>query len=179
MRRLIPLIVLALTACCNTRPVNVSLLPEKLAPSPLFGSIPQFDIVSKANNVYRGGQPTPAGLRYLHDVLHVDKVIKLNTDAEGSDAEAEMIGMIVIKFPIPFRQQMFGGVDKARLIQIIEQNEKNCLIHCEHGKDRTGLAVYFYETRVLHQGKQDAINDMLSHRFDRFLRGLWECVEDD
>ena len=179
MRRLIPLIVLVLAGCCNTRPANVSLLPEKPAPSPLIGSIPDFDIVSKANNVYRGGQPTPAGLRYLHDVLHVDKVIKLNTDAEGSDAEAEMMGMIVIKFPIPFRQQMFGGIDKARLIQIIEQNEKNCLIHCEHGKDRTGLAVYFYETRVLHQSKQDAINDMLSHRFDKFLRGLWECVEDD
>jgi protein tyrosine/serine phosphatase len=145
----------------------------------LIGSIPDFDIVSKANNVYRGGQPTQAGLRYLHDVLHVDKIIKLNTDAEGSDAEAAMMGMTVTKFPIPLRQQMFGGVDKARLIQIIEQNEKNCFIHCKHGQDRTGVAVYFYETRVLHQSKQHATNDMLSHGFHKVFHGLWECVKDD
>jgi protein tyrosine/serine phosphatase len=165
--------LLILAGCC-TQPKL-----DQFTPDSAFGSIPRFAIVSKTNNVYRGGQPTPAGFQYLHDVLHVRTVVKLDTDAEGLDSDAERLGMTVVKFPIRFSQQLFGGFDQARISALVQENYHDTFIHCLHGEDRTGLACYFYETRVLSVPQAQAISDMLSHGFHKELHGLWEAVEKD
>ncbi len=50
------------------------------------------------------------------------------------------------------------------------------LVHCEHGQDRTGVAIGLYR---LHTGwtEEHAEDEMLAHGFHRSLIGLWEWWE--
>ncbi|MDE2099800.1 MAG: tyrosine-protein phosphatase [Patescibacteria group bacterium] len=148
-------------------------LPKR--PAAPFGGIAHFGYVTP--EIYRGGQPTPAGFDYLKK-LGVRTVVKLDTDAQGNDAYAESIGMTVTRIPITTWQQVFGPVPVNQIDQAARELPAGSYIHCQHGQDRTGLFVYRY--RRLHGwSKADAERELLSNGFHRVLHGLWECVEKD
>ena len=71
------------------------------SPSASHG-IPNFAQVEPG--VWRGGQPTPEGWKYLKS-LGVTRDIKLNTEQEASDKGATTNGIQVLYFPIPTAQQ--------------------------------------------------------------------------
>ena len=149
------------------------------APAPT--GVPHFHEVRPG--VYRGGQPTDAGWAYLKS-LGIKTVVKLDLPAEGSDAQAERLGMTVIDAsgppsdlgdvlgsPKPERLRLaVGALDDAR--------RRPVFVHCLHGQDRTGLVVGLF--RVLHDGysKDAAYKEMKKNGFHRSLHGLREVWEE-
>jgi hypothetical protein len=136
--------------------------------------IPNFDRVTA--DVFRGGQPTHEGWLYLQS-LGVTNVVKLNRESEGSDAEAETLGMTVHRFPISYQKQILGRVSSNTVWHAVQCITPHTFVHCEHGQDRTGLVVAC-DRVAMNTPKQVAEQEMLRHGFHKSLRGLWEFWED-
>lgn len=168
------LTVYAILACalvgCSSN-VSLSLLPSK---APAAGDIPHFAVVDKETRIYRGGQPTAAGWKWLKE-HGVRKVIKLNTEGEGSDSEAERLGMTVERYPITTWQQLFGSCSR-QLQEGSAAVVPRTFVHCLHGQDRTGACVFGYR-RLTGMPQQQAVNEMLALGFHKELHALWEYVE--
>jgi tyrosine-protein phosphatase SIW14 len=109
--------------------------------------IPRFGQVSA--NLYRGGQPSAAGLQEL-ETMGVKVVIDLRGSASQTERDAvTKLGMEYISIPshCPFPS------DKpwARFLDEVQENRgKKVFVHCRLGDDRTGLAVATY--RIAEEG---------------------------
>ncbi len=134
------------------------------------------NLASVAPGVWRSGQPTAAGWHYLKS-LGITNVIKLNTVEEVSDWEASVDRMMVYECPITMQQQLFGPV-AGQVVCAVGMISPGCLVHCEHGQDRTGLVIACYRVWKCGWTKADAEKEMLAHGFHKELRGLWEYWED-
>jgi protein tyrosine/serine phosphatase len=132
--------------------------------------IPNLFAVEQELNLWRGGDPTLNGWLYLKD-LGITTVIKLNTASEGSDAQAEVLGVAVFRFPIPWWRQVLLRPSQRDLKKAVALMTRNVLVHCERGEDRTGLVVGCFR---LSQGwsKVDAYSEMKAHNFHEELQGL-------
>ena len=126
--------------------------------------------------VFRGGQPTPDGWRFLVVDQRVRVVVKLDEEHEGSDDYAAALGAKVIKFPISVRQQL--GIDpidmEAMMFIAAEAPRTGLYFHCLRGQDRTGL--FGAVRRVVVDGwtKGQAEREMLDCGFHKdLLPGLW------
>jgi hypothetical protein len=144
----VPLAILLLPACMT---VKLSLWPD-MTPD----DIPNFAQVDQG--VYRGGQPTEAGWKKLRR-LGVTKVVKLNSDNEGSDDGSEMV---VHKYTITVEQQLdpFYPVSQATIREAVADIGPGTFVHCgsdartqswldkklniQGGQDRTGLIIACY-----------------------------------
>ncbi len=147
--------------------------------------------------VWRGGQPTDEGWRWLH-AQGVRVVVKLNPESEASDAAAEEpYGMIVWRLPLTFGQQLgTSKIPKDYFVDAVaafplpqaqrssfglmpDQSVGNVFIHCQHGQDRTGLFVACYRVagHQEHWTKAAAEKEMLANGFHKELVGLWEYWE--
>lgn len=134
--------------------------------------IPNFYQVDVGRNIRRGGQPI--GLDYdLLGKLGISRILKLNTDSEGSDQLALDMGMSVFLCPISSLQQVLTEPDKQSLIDALDFIDNDTFIHCEHGQDRTGLLVAMYRVSK-GWSKEAAEQEMLSLGFHKLLLGLWE-----
>lgn len=137
--------------------------------------IPHFRQVRPG--VYRGGQPTAEGWAYLRS-LGIKTVVKLDLPSEGSDAEAEKLGMTVIDAsgpPAAFRN--FLGAPKPERLRLALQaleDEKRwpVYVHCRHGQDRTGLVIGLFRVLHDHYTKLEAYREMRDNGFHRSLVGL-------
>ena len=159
---------------------------------PTVSGIPNFGIVNQGARIYRGAQPeSRAGWDYLRS-LGVRTVLKLNTEAEGSDSVS---GMRVIALPITSKEQR-SIVPRRRLESAVKalaaggvfvhcgsqsrsrRSALHGLVDARGGQDRTGLVVAAYRTRVEHWPKAVAEAEMKSYRFHGWLlKGLqtaWE-----
>jgi protein tyrosine/serine phosphatase len=140
--------------------------------APVHG-IPNFAEVSPG--IYRGGQPAGTeGWRYLQ-ALGVQRVVKLNSEAEGSDVAAGEIGLEVVSIALPpaslgevFQEPAAGDVFAA----VEAMRAGNVFVHCTHGEDRTGLVVGTY--RVVAQGwtKERAWREMIARGYHPLFLGL-------
>lgn len=152
----------------------------EVTPTVSSATIPNFHEVS--TGVYRGGQPTTEGWAFLKS-KGVKTVVKLNFESEGSDKEAEALGMTVIDASGPPSElkNMFRAPKPEKIRLAIEalRDRKNrpIYIHCLHGQDRTGLVVALF--RVIEEGrtKAEAYKEMRKLGFHRSLRGLHEMWE--
>jgi hypothetical protein len=126
--------------------------------------------------VYRSGQPAGngEGFVYLH-FIGITDIVKLDTEAEGSDNAAKMLGIQVHYFPITFRQQMgLDPIDLAAMDRLILSLPRyGVIVHCLHGEDRTGF--FCARWRMLRDGwsKQAAENEMMNDNFHTSELGLY------
>jgi len=151
--------------------VGVALLALCGCATPLrTHGIPNYSLV--ATNLARGGEPNKEGWEYLQS-QGFKIVIKLNTDAEGSDDYARQCGMTVDKYPITFLQQIFGPPYRTQIAvwEAAECGEK-VFVHCSHGEDRTGLIVAMYRHQVQGWTKDAARKEMLALGFHPAELGL-------
>lgn len=93
-------------------------------------------------SVYRSAQPDAVGFKTMA-ALGIDVDLKLSEDKESSNDEEKKLfnGQVIIdEFPEMFRTHEYDHVIKCidTLIGLITAG-KNILIHCSHGRDRTGL----------------------------------------
>lgn len=169
MRKLFILFMLAVMAGCAQQPVVTS------------NGIPNFHEVG--NGIYRGGQPVSAeGWAYLKS-LGVKTIVKLDLASEGSDDEAQKLGMEVVDASGPpsdisnFLEA--PKPDRIRLaVETLEdKGRRPVYVHCLHGQDRTGLIVGLYRVRNDGYTKEAAMKEMLDNGFHQAFHGLTEIWE--
>ena len=104
------------------------------------------------SNLYRGGQPTEAGLRQLKR-LGIKTIIDLRDDdgrAKSEEGWAKASGLRFINIPL---SNFFGPEDAkidAILNEIGRSESQPVFIHCKRGADRTGTVIGIY--RISHDG---------------------------
>ena len=144
------------------------------ATQPMRHGIPNLRPVDPA--VYRSGQPdnNGEGLVYLH-FIGITDIVKLDTDSEGSDAAAKMLGIRVHYFPITFNQQMgIDPIDVVALERLVDSLPPfGVEIHCKNGWDMTGLFCAIWRIRKDGWIKDAAEKEMLKFGFHKSLAGLW------
>lgn len=180
-------VCLILTACAT--PTQPSAVIARISPdaAPIFN----LHVVSpvgtdSANTVYRSGQPRgDVEWGYLRK-MGIKAVVKLNEfssdvneSEERSLAEKHNINLIRIYMApedFPHNWNPWAHPDEKTLMRAVEalENRNNlpALVHCSHGKDRTGLVVAVYSVRNKKYCKDTALNEMEHYGTSPFLFGL-------
>jgi len=115
-----------------------------------------------SDDLYRGAQPTAAGMRELK-AMGIRTVVNLR--AMHSDRD-EMSGTDLAYEHIPMEAWNPEGEDVVRFLQIVtDKNRTPVFVHCQHGADRTGTMCAAY--RIIVQGwtKDEAIEEMTKGGF--------------
>ena len=127
--------------------------------------LPNFGTVT--HDVFRGGQPTQAGLDVLAR-LGVKTVIDLRAD----DAPQTMpAGMRLVRLPVSAWRA--DTVDPRSILQAISKNSKPVFIHCLEGRDRTGLAVAIYRLSI-GMSADDACRELRNFHVNPWWQALIE-----
>lgn len=102
------------------------------------------------DNLYRGGQPTEAGIRKLM-AMGVKTVIDLRNDDDRARREETWVKSAGLRFVNIPLSNIRGPKDEkieAILAQIERSENQPVFIHCKRGADRTGTAIATY--RISH-----------------------------
>lgn len=146
---------------------------------PIGGDVPNFKAIDAAKAEYRGGQPTTlAQWQYIRS-LGVTNVTKLNTESEGSDILAFQVGMTVHYFPIDLWHQTLTKPSAVLMSNVVASITPGTYVHCEHGQDRTGLAVGCKRVWIDGWSKDAAWNEMQTNGFHKSLHSLSDFWEDN
>jgi uncharacterized protein (TIGR01244 family) len=149
-RILLPMLFAASVAAAADVPLEVQAYNPDKGPQLLPG-VPRSAQLSP--EIYRGGQPTPEGLKSISErgiktiitLRGRDEVMSENQPIE--EAYAKNNGIAFKRYPIP-------GVpsvrDALQVIALIEAAEKPVLVHCLNGSERTTTILGFY--RLRHEG---------------------------
>lgn len=160
---------------CQTHTQSSAVI-KKISPCP--APISNFQVVSPGRTdgtgaVYRSGQPeTECDWQYL-EKLGIKTVVKLNEFSDKVDAETERCiakthHIDVITYYMqpedwPHNLNLSAHPDEEVLLQAVEtlkNNNRPVLVHCSHGKDRTGLVVAAYSVLYKNYCKNFAIKEM-------------------
>jgi tyrosine-protein phosphatase SIW14 len=128
--------------------------------------VPNFGHV--ADNLYRGGQPTPDGLNALHE-MGVGMVINFRDEPKemaDEKREVESLGIKYVGIPWsashdPSSAQIVDFLDLVRA----SPNTK-IFVHCRRGADRTGVMIASYRIAVEHEPVSNAVSEMRQYHYD-------------
>jgi tyrosine-protein phosphatase SIW14 len=128
-------------------------------------------------HLFRGAQPSPAGLQEL-GALGIKRVVDLREPGPSTQFEEEQLKKLGIKYVnIPFRQFSAPTNDQIEaVLKLIGDGEIPTFVHCRRGKDRTGTAIACY--RVQHDGwdNQRALREAKSYGMSSFERGMQQYI---
>ena len=167
--------------------------------APVVHGVPNLQKLRE--NYYRSGQPedTDEAWRYISQELHVTDVIKLTFEDEGTDDLAERFGVRVHHLAIEPTSSVLwwlasGGMVEVfrpdagtmgrikRVIRDVRDDGRGrvVLIHCKHGRDRTGLVSGMVLVFNGDSDKGDAWQYVLDTGFREIHAGLfreWEAFD--
>ena len=104
---------------------------------------------------YRSAQPSPEGYRLLRD-LGVKTILNLKADANEERRRAARYGLSVEHVAMSgLSTPTFKQMDRA--LEVLTTAPRPLLVHCEHGKDRTGFVVASYRVTVEGMSIPDAV----------------------
>lgn len=130
------------------------------------------NLVKVDDSFWRGGQPANDDDWNALKKMGVTRIIKLNTEADGTDVPGEALGMEMIYCPIPVAEQIVFRPDYWLVKKAVDAIAPGCLVHCSHGQDRTGLAIGCWRVWRCGWTKEDARKEMDAHGFHWELLGL-------
>lgn len=140
--------------------------------------LPNFQRVS--DHIYRGGQPTPEGLRLLA-ALGFKTVLNLRADDERAQAEerlARAAGLRYFNVPLPvYARPRDEQIERALAVVLKEENWP-VFVHCKRGADRTGTVVAAY--RISRDGwtGEEALREAARHGLSRAQVEMRDYVAD-
>ena len=115
-------------------------------------------------NVYRGGQPTPEGFKYLAR-LGLKNVLDLREQGRRSAEEAQLVtalGMHYVNVPMTG----FAPPTEAQVTKILalleDPNSGGVFVHCRRGADRTGAVIAAYRIDHDHWDNSRALKEAMS-----------------
>jgi len=135
------------------------------------GSVPgigNFDQVDA--HVYRGAQPTTAGLQYLAK-LGVKTIVDLREAGSRSKAEERVVtaaGMTYVNVPMsglaPPTEAEIG-----RILTVLEDTTTGpVFVHCKRGADRTGAVIAAYRIESAKWDNARALDEAKAHKMSFF-----------
>jgi tyrosine-protein phosphatase SIW14 len=139
---------------------------------PIFASSPSgirnFDQVDA--HVYRGGQPTEKGFRYLAQ-LGVKTVIDLREAGYRSNDEQRIVteaGMTYVNVPMT-RFKPPTEAEITKILRMLEDGTSGSVfVHCRRGADRTGAVIAVYHIDHDRWDNSRALKDALAHGMSVF-----------
>ncbi|HUQ75242.1 MAG TPA: tyrosine-protein phosphatase [Burkholderiales bacterium] len=162
------LVAALLAAGCATRPTSA---PTHALGKPCDDCIAGLQNFSKVNDkLWRGTQPEDAA---AFRRLGVKTVINLRHE---HDDFADLQGTDIAYLQIPMRAERPRDEEIVVFLAALRRAMADpqrwpVLVHCEHGKDRTGYAIAAY--RIVEQGwdADTAIQEMFDFHFNRIFFG--------
>jgi hypothetical protein len=138
------------------------------ASRPVINGVPNFAQV--APGIYRGGQPSEDGWRFLRS-LGVTNVVKLNREIVDPPADGLKTHFIPLPPAVPLETfQQPGSNDVWRAVQAM--NQGGTYVHCLRGRDRTGVVVGCYRMWIEGWSKPAAEREMDEMGFRWSIPGL-------
>lgn len=137
--------------------------------------LPNLHRVSE--DLYRGAQPTAAGVRQL-EALGVRTIVNLRT-SDTDDRLLEGSGLAYERIPMTAWQPR--DRDVAQFLRIVtDESRRPVFVHCRRGADRTGMMVAIYRIAVQGWEKEQALAEMTQggFRFNSGWRNLVQYVRD-
>lgn len=137
--------------------------------------IPNFHQV--APGIYRGGAPTPKGLKTLRS-MGIQTIIDLRIERALARAEkktTEAMGFNWINLPMGREAPTQRQID-IFLATLAKAPATPVFVHCQHGADRTGCMVGIYRVQVQGITFSQAWTEMRSYGFKPFLSQLKAAV---
>lgn len=120
-----------------------------------------FSVVKRFNEIRlcRSEQPNGEAYQSLRDI-GIESIFKLDYDDEYKDQEEELksVPMTVYIYHLP-KLYRYDHINDVIAISKAIQGElikgKSCLVHCSHGRDRTGLVIgawqLMYDNKTLNE----------------------------
>lgn len=138
------------------------------------GSTAQEDFFQVNDWLYRGGDPTKSLIPQMK-TANIKTVISLRHRESIQKAEREFLdplGMDLIQVPMTYQTLSEEEIHAA--MEAIASGEKNIYVHCDHGKDRTGVVIAAH--RVINEGWawEDARREMIVMGFHPYRYHLME-----
>jgi len=130
--------------------------------------IKNFDQVNE--HVYRGGQPTDEGFRYLAK-QGVKRIIDLREADERADAEKRVVtaaGMEYINVPMTGKTPPTEAEITNILTLMEDATAGPVFVHCKRGADRTGAVIAAYHIDHDKWENARALKDAMSHGMSFF-----------
>ena len=126
------------------------------------------------DRLYRGGAPTPEGLKELASahVLMIVDLREYGTATGNEQRVAESLGMKYVNVPLPALSAPTQDAVKRVLSLITPDDSGRVFVHCRRGKDRTGTVIACY--RIQHDGWDNgrAAREASSYGMSRTERGM-------
>jgi len=142
-RHVVFLVSACLTGCAAQKPNSPAILdPATQAQAPrdnYVAGVQNFGFVSK--DVWRGEKPSAIGYQSLA-AMGVGTIIDLQESDESSLIPQRTPAIQYVRIPTsPWHSEQ---VDVHKVLETIRTSPKPVFIHCELGRDRTGMAVAAY-----------------------------------
>lgn len=133
--------------------------------------------------LFRGGQPTPEGLKQLYG-MGVRTVVDLRTDPEQIRSERELCeenGLRFITIPV-VKTHPPAERDVRSFNDVIEASRQHpdsgaVFVHCHHGGDRTGCMIALYRMSFDSYTPTRAYSEMLRYGFNEKFTKLAAAVK--
>lgn len=122
---------------------------------------PSFNLYRMAPGLYRSAKPGVSNVDELQ-TLGVTTVISL-IKADDSPLVSERFPARLESFPL--HADRVDESDVLDVLRAIEAAPGPVLIHCKHGRDRTGLMAAMYRTVIQGWSKEEAIKEMTAGGF--------------
>jgi protein tyrosine/serine phosphatase len=123
------------------------------------------------DGLYRGGQPTEAGLKQLVQ-LRIKTIVNLRDNDDRASVEgAATVAAGLRYFNLPLSDfHKPNDQEVAHILSIINAPENQpVFVHCKRGADRTGTIIAIY--RIEHDGWTD---HQAKQEAERFGLGFWQ-----
>jgi protein tyrosine/serine phosphatase len=121
-----------------------------------------FNLYRMSPTLYRSALPDAQALPLLQ-TLQVQTVLSFIKDHDST-----WLGKAPIhRLSIPLHADRVDDADVLRVLRTVQEAEKSgpVLMHCKHGRDRTGLMAAMYRTVIQGWSKEDALNEMRNGGF--------------
>jgi protein tyrosine/serine phosphatase len=123
---------------------------------------------SFAPTLYRGAQPTPEGFAALHK-LGIDIVVDFRDEPSEIKLEKKSVESQGMRFvSVPWKGDALPTNDQlVTFFKLLHDNpDKEIFIHCEYGKDRTGVMAALYRIAVEHWSADQSISEMRDFHYN-------------
>jgi len=147
---------------------SFSLVYEPLSETWLSSSINNFHVVEPG--IYRGSQPSEEAFKNLKQHYNVITILCLRSGQEHNEWErkiVEELGMRFINIAMKGSEKQSKEKLEKCLDIIRKKSNQPIFVHCQAGKDRTGLVFAAYRIKYHRWSLQDALTEMLAYGYDR------------
>lgn len=128
-------------------------------------SLPNFGVILP-NVLFRSAQPmTGQDFAWAKSALGINCIVKLDDNSEFPNAtESKLAGCLVIPMSIGVTQVTLEQIQTvASMINKKVAAGRKVLVHCLHGRDRTGFAIGGYEALYLKRPWAAIQKEMAAH----------------